>query len=145
VQAQTAAQAWWLTLNERRQLMGFDALDIPQGNDVFIPANLKTLGAEEQTERETERERVNVNETENYSTIQRLDIPDDASEPTLDDKCLKLEPHHQSLAKVLKMKDGQLVSVITKDGKSCLAKVYKKKYINLKGIAASDIAFIAQL
>jgi|GEM_PF-1319203 len=141
VQANTAAQAWWLTLNERRQLMGFDALDIPQGSNVFIPNNIRALSGEtgNTIERETEGERVNTPEPT------QQEIPDDASELTLDDKCLTLTPHHQALAKALKMKDGQLVSVITKDGKSVLAKVYRKKYINLRGITANDIAFIAAI
>jgi HK97 family phage portal protein len=40
-QAQTAAEMWWATVNEKRRICGLEALNTPEGDEIYVPANLK--------------------------------------------------------------------------------------------------------
>ncbi|MGP8216739.1 MAG: phage portal protein [Bacteroidia bacterium] len=40
------AQAWWMTLNEKRKALGLGEIDVPEGNQMFIPNNLVGVKSE---------------------------------------------------------------------------------------------------
>ncbi len=45
-QSQTLNTAYWMTLNEKRKSMGYEALDIPEGNDIYVPINSMPISTE---------------------------------------------------------------------------------------------------
>lgn len=36
---QAASQAWWLSVNEKRKILGYPPLSIPEGDDIYVPIN----------------------------------------------------------------------------------------------------------
>ena len=40
------AQAWWMTLNEKRKAIGLGEVDVPEGSQLFIPNNLTGVKSE---------------------------------------------------------------------------------------------------
>jgi HK97 family phage portal protein len=151
VQAQTAAICWWLTTNEKRMMMGYEALDIPEGNDLYVPANFLPLSTETDSESTLRNAHLVATQIGLPKPVdpnaaepkENPNVPDDASDVSLNATCMTLNVYQKSLLKALGADETkQRVTILTKDGKSLSAWAIKGGYLNLENIVAEDIAFI---